>query len=468
MMVAVPIEQFAGEVIGMMQGTIDLKYVSELISSIRVGKAGDAYLVSSSGQLIAHSDLSLVLQNQDLRDMNHVKAALEVVPFPSRVSTFISQNVQREKVFTSYVVIPSLGWAVFAEQPIDEIYAPLYASMFRTSAVLLAGLCVALAATLVVSRRVVGPLEILQAGVSRIREGDLTARVNLKTGDEIEILADEFDAMAANLNNAYSELEGRVAERTAALRTANVKLEEASRHKSQFLANANHELRTPVSAIIGYGRILSRETQGQITELQRDNLQDLLNNAERLLDMIDMLLDLAKIEAGKIECRIDIVDVGELVQSVTSTIEPFLSTGLVRLSRDVALKIPFVRTDREKLRQILLNLLSNAVKFTERGEIKISALSRGNRLEITVADTGIGIEKEHVQQIFEEFYRGDTVRARKYRGTGLGLAIVKKLVTVLGGEIAVESESGKGSVFTLPIPLEYEQQTPAGLVPFYE
>jgi HAMP domain-containing protein len=253
MMVAVPVEQFAGEVIGMMQGTIDLKYVSELISSIRVGKAGDAYLVSSSGQLIAHSDLSLVLQNQDLRDMNHVKAAFEVIPFPSRASTFISQNVQREKVFTSYVVIPSLGWAVFAEQPIEEIYAPLYASMFRTSAVLLAGLCVALAATLVVRRRVVGPLEILQAGVSRIREGDLTARVNLKTGDEIEILADEFDAMAANLNNAYSELEGRVAERTAALRTANVKLEEASRHKSQFLANANHELRTAVSAIIGYG-----------------------------------------------------------------------------------------------------------------------------------------------------------------------------------------------------------------------
>jgi signal transduction histidine kinase len=321
---------------------------------------------------------------------------------------------------------------------------------------------------LVVSRRVVGPLEILQAGVSRIREGDLTARVNLKTGDEIEILADEFDAMAANLNNAYSELEGRVAERTAALRTANVKLEEASRHKSQFLANANHELRTPVSAIIGYGRILSRETQGQITELQRDNLQDLLNNAERLLDMIDTLLDLAKIEAGKIDCRIDTVDVGELVQSVTSTIEPFLSTGVVRLSRDVALNIPFVRTDREKLRQILLNLLSNAVKFTERGEIKISAKLKGQALEVVVADTGIGIEKEHVQQIFEEFYRGDTVRARKYRGTGLGLAIVEKLVTVLGGEIAVESESGKGSVFTLTIPLEYEQQTPAGLVPFYE
>jgi two-component system, chemotaxis family, sensor kinase CheA len=194
-------------------------------------------------------------------------------------------------------------------------------------------------------------------------------------------------------------------------------------------------------------RILSRETQGQITELQRDNLQDLLNNAERLLDMIDTLLDLAKIEAGKIDCRIDTVDVGELVQSVTSTIEPFLSTGVVRLSRDVALNIPVVRTDREKLRQILLNLLSNAVKFTERGEIKISAKLKGQALEVVVADTGIAIEKEHVQQVFEEFYRGDTVRARKYRGTGLGLAIVKKLVTVLGGEIAVQSDSGKGSTF---------------------
>ena len=455
MMVAVPIEQFAEEVIGLVQGTIDLKYVGELISEIRVGKAGSAYLVTDSGQLIAHSDLSLVLQNHDVREMSHVKAAFHGAQVPVPPSKFVSHNVQGDKVFTSYVVVPGLGWAVFAEQPIQEIYAPLYASMLRTSAVLFAGLCVALFATFVVRRRVVGPLETLRAGVSRIGRGDLTARLNLKTGDEIEILADEFDAMATNLNNAYSQLEDKVAERTAQLSTANVKLEEASRHKSQFLANANHELRTPVSAIIGYGRIILRETQGQITELQRENVQDLLNNAERLLDMIDTLLDLAKIEAGKVDCRIEAVDISELVQSVTSAIEPFLSSGKVRLRRDVSPDIPLIRTDREKLRQILLNLLSNAVKFTERGEIKISAISSANRLEVTVADTGIGVKKDDYQQIFDEFYRGDTVRSREYHGTGLGLAIVKKLVAVLGGQIDVESELGKGSTFTLAIPLDY-------------
>lgn len=314
----------------------------------------------------------------------------------------------------------------------------------------------------------VGPLETLRAGVSRIRKGDLTARLDLKTGDDIEILADEFDAMTVNLKNAYSELEDKVAERTAALSTANMKLEQASQHKSRFLANANHELRTPVSAIIGYGRIILREMQGQITELQRENVQDLLNNADRLLDLIDTLLDLTKIEAGKIDCRIESVNIDELVQSVTSTIEPFLNSGRVRISRDIALHLPSVRTDREKLRQSLLNLLSNAVKFTERGEIRISAFARDHMLEITVADTGIGIETEDLHQIFEEFYRGDAARSRKYRGTGLGLAIVKKLVTVLGGQIDVESESGKGSTFMLAIPLEYEQQTPAKLVPVYE
>ncbi|MGH7767651.1 MAG: ATP-binding protein, partial [Candidatus Binatia bacterium] len=322
---------------------------------------------------------------------------------------------------------------------------------------LLIGLGVALLATLLVRRRVVRPLESLRRGVESIRKGDLTARLDIKTGDEIEVLADEFNEMAAHLKEAYTGLERKVAERTQALTTANEKLEEANKHKSRFLANVNHELRTPVSAIIGYARLVLRATEGRIAPLQKENLQDLLNNAERLLALIDSLLDFAKIEAGKMEVRVEPVGVDEVIQGAASTMELLLNGGRVRLVREIAPGIPIVNTDREKLRQIILNLLDNAVKFTERGEIKISASREGEALRLVVSDTGIGIAKEDLDRVFEEFRRGNTTRADGYRGTGLGLTIVKKFVNLLGGEINVESEVGKGSVFTVVLPLEQDQ-----------
>ena len=282
----------------------------------------------------------------------------------------------------------------------------------------------------------------------------LSSRLEIKTGDEIETLAEEFNKMTAHLREAQTGLERKVAERTQALTVANEKLEEASQHKSQFLANVNHELRTPMSAIIGYGRLVLRETEGQIPQLQRENLQDLLRNAERLLNQIDSLLDFAKIEAGKMEVTVQPVKVDEVIQGAISTIEPIVNGGGVRIIREIAPDIPAMSTDRQKLRQIILDLLDNAAKFTERGEIKIIASQQNGSLKVVVSDTGIGIPKTELIKIFEEFHRGDLSSAKSYRGTGLGLAIVKQFVNLLGGEIAVESEVGKGSVFTVTLPLE--------------
>ena len=253
-----------------------------------------------------------------------------------------------------------------------------------------------------------------------------------------------------------------MAERTHALKMANEKLEEASQLKSQFLANVNHELRTPVSAIIGYARLVLRATQGQISQLQTENLQDLLHNAERLLNQIDSLLEFSKIEAGKMEVHVQLVNVDEVIQGAISTIEPIVNGGGVRIIREIAPDIPDLSTDREKLRQILLNLLDNAVKFTERGEIKITASQQNGSLKLVVSDTGIGIEKEELNQVFEEFHRGDSSSSKKYRGTGLGLAIAKKFVNLLGGDISVESEVGRGSVFTVMLPLDRGESVSLG------
>lgn len=460
MTIAFPIEQFAGTVIGVLRAEVNLKHVWDVASSIKAGEAGYAYVVSRSGDLIAHRDISLVLQRRNLSHLTQVKAAFQATSGTPRPEVTLAYNVDGKKVISSYAFIPSLQWVVIIERPAKEAYAPLYASVLRTSTLLLIGFGVALLATLLLSRRVIRPLETLRRGVERIRKGDLNTRLDLKTGDEIELLAEEFNEMATNLNEAYTGLEHKVAERTQALTIANEKLEEASHHKSQFLANVNHELRTPVSAIIGYGGLVLSDTGGQISRLQKENLQDLVNNAERLLNLIDSLLDFAKIEAGRLEVRIEPVEVEEIIESATSTIESTLSNTHIHVIREIAPDIPVVNTDRDKLSQIVLNLLDNAVKFTECGEVRISACRQDGALKLAVSDTGIGIPKEYLSQVFEEFHRG-TPAIKKYRGTGLGLAIVKRLVDLLGGHIAVSSEVGIGSTFTVVLPFDYKEKVVA-------
>ncbi|MGH7811244.1 MAG: sensor histidine kinase, partial [Candidatus Binatia bacterium] len=348
MTIALPIEHYKRKIIGVLQAEVNLKYVWEVVSSIKQGKAGYAYAVTRSGDLVAHPDISLVLQERNVSHLDQVKMAFQTPPGADKARALVARNLHGAKVISSYALIPSLDWAVFIERPVEEAYEPLYASMLRTSSLLMVGLGVALLATLLVSRRVVRPLEILQHGVERIRKGDLTARLDLKTGDEIEILADEFNDMAANLKEAYTDLERKVVERTKELTAANDKLAEASQHKSKFLANVNHELRTPLSAIIGYARLLRRETEGQITALQQDNLADLLRNAERLLGMIDGLLDFAKIEAGKVEVNVERVAVEGIIRDAAATIEPMVNNGDAHLIREVAAEIPAINTDREK------------------------------------------------------------------------------------------------------------------------
>jgi signal transduction histidine kinase len=452
--VALPLERYAGRVMGVLQTEVNLKYVWELISAIKQGRAGYAYAVTRAGDLIAHPDMSVVLQHRNVAQLSQVKAAFQPALGVTQAKAVIANNLSGDKVFSSHALIPILDWAVIVEQPVEEAYEPLYGSMLRTSSLLLVGLVVALLASLFVARRVLGSLELLRKGTERIGGGDLDFRLNIKTGDEIEVLADEFNNMTQHLSEAYTGLERKVAERTQALTTANERLEAASKHKSEFLANVNHELRTPMSAIIGYGRLVLRETEGQIPQLQRENLQDLLHNAERLLNQIDGLLDFAKIEAGKMEVRVEPFSVTEVIHWAASTVEPILNGGSVQIVREISPGIPAMNTDREKVRQIILNLLDNAAKFTERGEIKISASQQNGSLKLVVSDTGIGIEKEGLNEIFDEFHQGNLSSTKKYQGTGLGLAIVKRFVGLLGGEVVVESEVNKGSVFTVMLPLD--------------
>ncbi|HEY6200194.1 MAG TPA: ATP-binding protein, partial [Candidatus Binatia bacterium] len=173
--------------------------------------------------------------------------------------------------------------------------------------------------------------------------------------------------------------------------------------------------------------------------------------------LINGVLDLSKVEAGRMEVFAENFRLEDIIRVATSTVEPMLKDGRVRLVTEVAPEMPTLHTDKEKLKQSLLNLLSNAAKFTEQGQIKVSAWSENGTLKLVVADTGIGMTPEALKVIFDEFRQADMSTTRKYGGTGLGLALVKKFVELMGGEIAAESETGKGSKFIVTLPIAYKQ-----------
>ena len=458
MTIAVPIEPLAGEVVGVLLAEVSLIYIGEnVVARLADGESGYAYVVSRAGDLLAHPHVALVLERRNVTHLDQVGEALSSAAAGTSSKGTRTRNLQDEPVFSSYAALADLDWVVFVERPTAEVYRPLWASIRRTAALLLVGLGMATLASVLVARGILRPLQTLRHGVQRIGRGNLAFRLNVKTGDELETLADEFNRMSARLQEAYTGLEHKVAERTQELVALNQQLEQANRLKSQFLANVSHELRTPMNAIIGFTRLVMRKTEGQIPPLQHANLQKVLISADHLLDLINGLLDLSKIEAGHMEVARVRFDLREVLHVAAATIEPLLKPDRVKLVIQLDPELPALYTDREKLRQILLNLLSNAAKFTDEGVITVTARRQQERLVLAVADTGIGMPPEALTYIFEEFRQVDMSSTRKHGGTGLGLAIVRRLTRLLGGDVSVESELGRGSTFTVTLPLAAER-----------
>jgi signal transduction histidine kinase/CheY-like chemotaxis protein len=257
------------------------------------------------------------------------------------------------------------------------------------------------------------------------------------------------------------ELEAKVEVRTRELQEANRRLQDASRHKSEFLANMSHELRTPLNAIIGFTRLVTRRSKETLAQKQYENLEKILISADHLLALINDILDLSKIEAGRIEVRPARFELPPLVDECLRTVEPMVKSERLRLVKDIETGMPPLYTDRDKLKQILINLLSNAIKFTEAGTVSVTAGREGPRIAIAVADTGIGIPEDSRQLIFEEFRQLDSSPTRKYGGTGLGLSISRHFARLLGGDITVTSAVGAGSTFSVTIPRRLQVAQPA-------
>lgn len=269
-------------------------------------------------------------------------------------------------------------------------------------------------------------------------------------------------------NESQVSLAGTLAN-TAAAYLENARLYEEQRHtaeqlkevdtiKTQFLANMSHELRTPLNSIIGFSRVILKGIDGPTTDLQQQDLSAIYNSGQHLLSLINDILDLSKIEAGKMELQIEEVNLHDMIVSVMSTAVGLTKEKSVELRRDFTPDLPLVLGDRTRLRQVLLNLLSNAAKFTEQGYIKVSAQARKNdsgadEVVVSVTDTGEGISPEDQEKLFKPFSQVDASPTRKTGGTGLGLSISRRLIELHGGTIGVHSEPGKGSTFYFTLPI---------------
>ncbi|HEX6271054.1 MAG TPA: GAF domain-containing protein [Anaerolineales bacterium] len=238
------------------------------------------------------------------------------------------------------------------------------------------------------------------------------------------------------------------------LKKARASAEQANQAKSAFLANMSHELRTPLNSIIGFTRIVRRKAEGALPEKQTQNLEKVLASAEHLLNLINTVLDIAKIEAGRMDVLAANFRISALIDLCANTAQPLLKPSVI-LEKQVDESLNIIYSDQDKIRQIILNLLSNAAKFTHEGRITLAARQAGENLRVSVSDTGIGISAEALPRIFKEFQQADTSTTRQYGGTGLGLSISRNLARLLGGDLNVESELGKGSTFTLVIPIQY-------------
>jgi len=609
---------------------LNLKFIWDVVSRIRIGQKGKAYVLDSNGLLVADPDIGLVLRKTSFASLPHVQAAAADDALDEQA--MVSRNLLGDTVLTSMVPIKPLGWKVFVEQPIGEVYAKLNASFLRAGILLLAGLVVSAVAASVLARNMVQPIRVLARGAQRIGRGELSQKIVVDTGDELEDLAEQFNNMSAQLRASYGELERKVELRTAELRaalefqtaTADIlrvlsrsptnlqpvlqavaersvrlcrahgarvwlptgdaqlramtgfqtegrvelgndeelpqnsesvvgrafverrtvhvddishlldsrypasrpgqsrlgfrtilavpmvregasvgvitvlrqdvhpfaaaevrlvetfadqaviailnarmfreiedkshQLEVANHHKSEFLANMSHELRTPLNAIIGFSEVLSEQMFGTVNAKQMEYLRDIHSSGQHLLTLINDVLDLSKIEAGRMELDLSCFDLGLMLDNAMMLVRERAQRNGLTMSLEVGDGLEDWVADSRKLKQVVVNLLSNAVKFTPAGG-SVRLLARrvdredGQALaELSVVDTGVGIAPEDQSLVFEEFRQAGRDYLRKAEGTGLGLSLSKRFVELHGGTLAVRSQVGEGSTFVIVLP----------------
>ena len=604
---------------------INLKFLSDFVDQSQTGTDIDAYVLGPEGRLLAHSDIGHNHLAADLANLPQVKS---MIKSPAEPVT-LGQDPDGQAVLTGSAAIPRMNWYVFFEQPLSKALQPVYGLLYRTGWLLALAIMLAVLAGMLLARQLVTPIRALQVGARQLEASDFGHRINVKTADEIEELADHFNRMADQLQGSYSRLEQKVADRTRDLAQSNSELKAleqigravassldinavlativtqavkfsradagaiysydasrdifelaeahaldqsfldkvrgiritldesalglsakqrgpisipdlskapnfslkeivlsagfnsvlivplfaqdeilgalalqrretgdfpastvdlmqtfanqsvlamknarlfrevdqkgrelaiASEHKSQFVANMSHELRTPLNAVLGYSELLADGLYGNIPQKGLEVLERIQANGKHLLNLINDVLDISKIEAGQLTLALDDYSVEAIVQSVVAATGSLAQAKGIEVKTSVPNDLPMGRGDERRLTQVLLNLVSNAIKFTDTGEVEVRVQAVNGEFNIMVCDTGPGIAPKDQATIFEQFHQIDNTSTRKKGGTGLGLSISRQLVGMHGGRIDLDSTLGVGSTFNIVVPVRVQEQ----------
>jgi signal transduction histidine kinase len=320
-----------------------------------------------------------------------------------------------------------------------------------------ASIVLALLLGFVISWSFILPVREARGFLDRIAKGDFSATIDVPNRDEFGALASRMNQMSRELHQLYED------QRRAAhqLRTLNVELERASKAKSDFLANMSHELRTPMNAILGFTEMILDDVYGDVPPQLREPVTDINTCGKQLLRLINDVLDLSKIEAGRMELALGDYSVEDVVGTVQSSLRSLAVEKGLDFAASVQPDTPLCFGDAKRITQCLMNLAGNALKFTKEGRVEIRVEREGEALLFRVSDTGIGMSPDQLEHIFEEFRQVDATITRDFGGTGLGLSITRKFVELHGGRIWVESAAGKGSTFFFSIPVRVEREAAA-------
>lgn len=457
--------------------SVNLRFLGDVVSGLRVGEKGQTYVVDASNHLIAHPRPTQVLRKLNLETFAPVQAARRAVASGSArmLDAVNSVDVEGHPVITTAARVRAPDWLVFVEQPRSEALQPALATLTRTMVLVALGGGLAVVASVLFARRMAAPIVDLRRATERIAAGDLGWNIKVSTGDEIEHLADDFNEMAHKLRQSYRGLEAKVAVRTAELSEARDKLqaqaremkllnaqlieqlaelalrkeeaERASAAKTRFLAAASHDLRQPMHSI----GLLVSVLHERLTDREQVTLADKVQFSVAVMEnLFSSLLDISKLDAGTIRPEIESFEIDGILRQIEHAYGPqAVARGLTfKVMRSRAV----VRSDPVLLERILGNLVANAIRYSRVGGVLIGCRSRGESLAMQVFDTGIGIPAEHLDDIFEEFFRLNAPGHDQTKGLGLGLSIVKRSADMLGHSLSVRSQVGRGSAFEIVVP----------------
>lgn len=446
---------------GVTVADINLKFVWDVVSSPVLGAGSVAYVVTDEGTLVAHPDISLVLKKTDMLALPQVQAALAKAPEGAGRHTADAVDTVGRPVLAAAARIDTLGWTVLVESPRSQALAPVLQSAWRLAAVLAAGLLLSALASVLLARSLTRPIRALQEGAERIGAGDLEHRIAVTTHDEVQALAERFNQMAGNLQASVGQLEQRVAERTG-------ELAEANEAKSRFIAAASHDLRQPVHAL---GLFVGQLRDSGDAAARQALLAHIESSVAAFEALLESLLDISRLDAGAVPVRPQVLALAPLLERLLQGQAAAAQRKGLRLALHVArphgtaagdAAAPGLAalSDPVLLERVITNLLGNAVRYTAQGGVLVAARQRGAAAQVAVIDTGIGIAEDQLKLVFREFYRAPGQAGGEDPGLGLGLAIVRRLTDLLGHTLELRSRPGRGTWFTLTLPLAADAAAP--------